>query len=181
MIQGKSVDLKIIEKADIELIRKWRNSPEVYNYMLTRDSISKLQQESWFQQVTKSRNAYYMMIYTKQNDKIGLVYFSKIDYRNKNAEPGLYIGSIEHRNSLYGLEAYYLLLDYGFSVLNLHKVYGRILSENELAIKMNKAFGFRTEGVLREEVFYNNSFHNIYRVSVLKDEFYDSRMAKFFK
>ena len=121
-----------------------------------------------------------MMIYTKQDEKIGLVQLSKIDYRNKNAEPGLYIGSIEHRNSLYGLEAYYLLLDYGFSVLNLHKVYGRILSENELAIKMNAAFGFRTEGVLREEVFFNNSFHNIYRVSVLKNEFYDSKMAKFF-
>ena len=41
MIHGKSVDLKIIEKADIELIRKWRNSPEITTGIMVSTSNKK--------------------------------------------------------------------------------------------------------------------------------------------
>ena len=43
-IKGKKVSLKLIQQEDIELIRNWRNSKDVNQFLIFRGHISKEQQ-----------------------------------------------------------------------------------------------------------------------------------------
>jgi UDP-4-amino-4,6-dideoxy-N-acetyl-beta-L-altrosamine N-acetyltransferase len=180
VIEGKSIDLKIIDKTDIEQLREWRNSKEVADYMISRPVISKEQQEKWYDAIKNDPSGMYWVILSKEKKKLGLVSLTKIDRTDKSAEPGLYIGTKQDRNSFSGMEAYYYVLDYAFTTLGLEKIYGTTLSMNKVAQKMNISFGFITEGIVKDGITLDGVNHDLYKVVLYPTGFYASSMAKFF-
>ena len=180
IIQGKTVDLKIIDESDIEQLREWRNSNYVSDFMISRTFISKDQQEQWYNTIKNDPSGIYWVIFSKEGVKLGLASLTKIDRINNEAEPGLYIGTKTHRNSFYGMEAYYYILDYGFQQIGLEKIFGTVISSNKTAIKMNSSFGFVTNTVLKAEIVVNGIPQDIYKVVLSKKAFYESKMVKFF-
>lgn len=181
MIIGVSVDLKKMDESDIEQVRQWRNSKEVSVHMLSQHIISEEQQIKWFEAVKKNTTQLYFVIQAKNGNKLGVVNFSSIDSETGTAEPGLYIGETRERNSLYGMEAYYLLLKYGFEELKLDKVYGTALSSNPTAMKMNKSFGYTIDGIIKDGISVDGVYGDLVRLFLLKKDFYASPMAHFFQ
>ena len=181
IIKGKSIDLKVIDESDIELLRAWRNSKDVSDYMLSRTIILKDQQEEWYKNIKDDPSVIYWIILSKEETKLGLVNLTKINRTNLSAEPGLYIGEKKYRNSFFGMEAYYHLLDYGFNRLGLEKIYGTVLSTNVVAIKMNVSFGFITEALLKEDIIIDGICSDVFKIVLNKKAFYESKTAKFFK
>ena len=141
---GKSVDLKLIDESDIELLREWRNSKEVSNYMLSRTIISKEQQREWYNKIKEDSSCIHWVILSKEGRKLGMASLTKIDRVNNSAEPGLYIGVKKFRNSFFGIEANYIVLNYAFKELGLEKISGTVLFSNSAALKMNLSFGYQT-------------------------------------
>lgn len=180
-ISGKAVDIKIMEESDIEQVREWRNSDQVAEFMLSKTIISKEQQLKWFQSIQNNPEYVYWIILSKKGESLGVVSLNKIDNLEKTAEPGLYIGSIKDRNSFFGMEAYFHLLNFAFEKLNLEKVYGTVLSSNNVAMKMNSSFGFEIENALKNNTVVNNVAQDVYKLILFKKSFYESPMAKFFK
>jgi UDP-4-amino-4,6-dideoxy-N-acetyl-beta-L-altrosamine N-acetyltransferase len=178
-IDGRMVYLRPVERTDIERLRAWRNSKEVSTFMLTRDLITEEQQEAWFEKIKDDPSGMFWMIISKQDEKLGMASLVKIDHAAHTAEPGLYIGQTKHRNSFFGMEAYYWLLRFGFEVLGLEKVYGTILSVNKVAIKMNRAFGFVTIDTSKQEI--EGQIEDVFRVQLDRQAFYTSRMTHFFE
>jgi len=66
------ITLSRIKEEDIELVRYWRNKPDIKNTMIYRKYISKQQQKKWFASINNNNNYYYLIIYN--NEKIGLIY-----------------------------------------------------------------------------------------------------------
>ena len=180
IILGKSIDLRIMNEYDIEEVRMWRNSKDVSNFMLSKTLILKENQQKWYESIKNNSESIYFIIVSKEGEKLGVVNFSKIDDKKKTAEPGLYIGSIKHRNSLYGIEAYFHLLNFGFNSLKLKKIYGTVLSSNKVAVKMNASFGFSHKMNLTEEIVIDEVQQTAYKIWLFKKNFYASPMAKFF-
>ena len=187
MIKGKSVYLRIIEKSDIEKVRQWRNSPEVSAYHANRDQISESQQENWFAKVSQSQSTQIFIICRLNGDELGVCQYKNLDPRNRTVEVGIYLAhpdappsKSEEWRGVAGLEAFYLLCDYAFGYLNAHKIYGFVLAENTRAVQMNELFGLNIEGRMKQEVFYNNAYHDYLRVGALSEEFYASAGAKMF-
>lgn len=180
MISGVSVDLKKMDENDIELVRQWRNSRDVSVHMISQSIISKEQQIRWFESVNYSDSQIYFVIQSKIGDKLGVVNFSKIDPVNGTAEPGLYIGVTSERNSFYGMEAYYLLLKYGFEELKFQKLYGTTLASNLTALKMNRSFGYKIEEIIKGGQIVDREAIDLVKSFLLKEKFYASPMVKFF-
>lgn len=181
MIEGVTVDLRKMDESDIEQVRIWRNSKEVSEHMLSRNSISQEQQVKWFQSVKENDSQIYFIIQSKSGSKLGVVNFNSIDKKNRTAEPGLYIGDLKERNSLFGMEAYFLLLKYGFEQLDIEKVYGTALASNPTALKMNKSFGYTIEEVVKKGIFIDGVSCEVVKLYLLKKDFYLSPMALFFQ
>ena len=169
-----SIDLIKIKKEDIETLRIWRNSKTVSDNMLNQNFISKDQQIKWFNKINTDENGSYWLIKLKNGTKIGFASLSNIKYSEYIAEPALYIGNPKFINSLYGIEAYFFLLNYGFSKLNLLIIDGVVLSHNIAALKMNKLFGFNVYNLDT-----NESISKL-KIKLIKKDFYNSKMSIFF-
>lgn len=70
-------------------------------------------------------------------------------------------------------EAVKSVLDYGFHVLNLHRIQATVLPDNKSSIHLLTKQGFMKEGLLRQYDF-GNTFQDTFLFSILKDEYKSS-------
>lgn len=169
-----------IEESDLEMVRGWRNSPEVSRWHITRDIITPAMQEAWFQSICDRPDRHMVwIIETLEARPLGVIQLKDIQKQHRNGELGLYIAELADRGNIYATEAFYLVLNYAFGTLKLHKVTGYYLVENHVARRLNAHFGYSEEGRLREHVHYDGAFHDYIPIGVLEPEFRASPGARF--
>jgi len=176
VLTGKAIKLDTIDPDDIEWMRQRRNDPELRQYFREWKDVSKDKQERWY----KSRgnnsdpsHVYFKIlgITDKEENLIGCCGLHYIDWRLRNAEFGIYV-SQEYRGQGRGAEAIFMLFDYGFREMNLHKIWCEVYDNNK-AINVYKKIGFKEEGVLRDSYFCNGKYGNSTVMSILEDEWFE--------
>jgi UDP-4-amino-4,6-dideoxy-N-acetyl-beta-L-altrosamine N-acetyltransferase len=151
ILKGKKVSLKLIQKEDIELIRKWRNSKDVSKYFIFRGYISKEQQKKWFEMVSTSGRDFFFLIIV-DGEPIGLTEIKNIDWDRREGETGIFIAKDEYKNALVSFEASYLIGRHFFETLNLQKAKIEIVESNKRALRYNKGLGFKEFGQREETI-----------------------------
>ena len=63
IIQKGDIRFIRLKEEDIELVREWRNSPEITQYMEFRDFISEDMQQDWFESIDTIYNLYFIIEY----------------------------------------------------------------------------------------------------------------------
>ncbi|WP_088006442.1 GNAT family N-acetyltransferase [Indiicoccus explosivorum] len=71
----------------------------------------------------------------------------------------------------YGSEAAELMLEYGFGILNLHRIELDVYSVNERAAHVYEKLGFKKEGVKRENWYYDHQYYDSVMMSILEHEY----------
>jgi hypothetical protein len=73
-------DCKLIRLTEdkIELVRQWRNSPLVSNFMEYRELITPEMQLNWFNKINTNKNYYFIAEYN--NVEVGLINLKDIDF-----------------------------------------------------------------------------------------------------
>jgi RimJ/RimL family protein N-acetyltransferase len=97
---------------------------------------------------------------------IGAVAFLDVDHLQRRAELRKLIGDNSERGKGYAEEATALWVTYGRKRLGLEKVYLSSLQTHLRNIKLNESIGFRTEGVLRNEILLGNKRHDVLRMGL---------------
>lgn len=165
----KDIELVPLTEKDLELVREWRNSPEVCQYMYTENIITKDQQEKWFKKINQEETSKYWII-KYDNNKIGVANLSDIDKKNSKCFWGFYLGNSNIRGQGIGAKIEYNVLKYVFEEINLNKLCGEVLSFNEKVVKMHEKFGFRREGFLRNHIQKSDKFHDVVVIGLLSSE-----------
>lgn len=143
-MKGQTVDSHVISlhrlgSADLELVRTWRNSPEVSQYMEFRDPISPQMQRAWFDRINNDRNYYFII--GVEDRKIGLANLKDVDLAMESGEAGIFIVDDPLR-TMVAYPSAFALLDFAFRTLHLRVVRAHILRENLRAIRFNVALGY---------------------------------------
>lgn len=150
IIKSKNILLEKVKKEHIEMIRIWRNSYLVKQWMEYQDEITIDQQEKWFSKLDSNQHFYVIKF---NNELIGLVNIKNVN--NHTGEGGIFIGSEKHLNGMQGIEALIAMYDFGFNELKLKKITARILFNNKRAIRLNSSLGFikknNQEGIINQE------------------------------
>src|SRR6266705_2652332 len=94
------------------------------------------------------------------------------------ADIGLAIGEKDRWRKGYGTEVVSLLLKAAFEQLNLHRAGWWTYAENKASIALAEKMGFKEEGRLRENVFFDNSFHDTVVLGLLKNEYDRSQKGR---
>ena len=94
-LQKYGITLERLTESDIELVRKYRNSAEIKNFMQFRKRITRSMQKKWFESIDNYLNYYFIIIY--DGKKIGLINIKNIDWvKNTDvSESGLFLWDLE--------------------------------------------------------------------------------------
>lgn len=181
LFESDRIILRKMTLEDTELYHQWRNDIEVmqstaplldvYNIKETEEFVTHVILGSHF---SKS----YIIVEKKSKKPIGVTSLINIDYKNRNAECIIDIGDKEAWGKGYGAEAMKLLLDFGFLEMNLHRIFLRVFSFNDRAIKLYEKLGFQQEGKLRESIFRGGQWHDIIHMSILENEYAEKRKSQ---
>ena len=153
-ILGYGIELKRLTLEDIELVRQYRNSEKIKQYMEYRDHISKEQQLNWFNSVNNINNNYFVIISDKK--KVGLIYGANIDWNKKETgNGGIFIWDMNYWNSNTPGTSSFLLTDTSI-LLGLKRTYIKVLKTNTRAISFNKSLGY--ELLPGQENIYNQKY-----------------------
>ena len=163
ILENYGVRLKRLTHDKIELLRQWRNDPKIQQYMFYREYITPEMQESWFANLDKKCNFYFIIEY--EDKEIGCVNIKDIDWEKKTGEPGIFIYDEDYLNSDLSFRASLALSDFGFYTLGLDIFIGHVLIDNKRAVRFNKALGYKKQSV-DERVW--SLFKEDYEINVAK-------------
>ena len=182
MLTGKHILLRAPEREDLKSLHKWQNDEEVM--MLARSQPDHVKSmvalEAEMEKGLKGEDSEVCryMIEEKSSGKPvgwGSIRFHTWAGKYHNADLGLCIGEKDKWGKGYGTEVTHLLLRESFEQLNLHKAGWWTFAENKASLALAKKFGFKEEGRLRDQNFFNNQFHDSIILGLLKSE-YDKRL-----
>lgn len=140
--------------------------------MYTTHEITLTEHLSWWDSIQDLVSQQYFM-YEFNGEALGVVAFTGIDHRNQNSSWAFYASPRAPKGTGSRMEV--LALDHAFNVLNLHKLCCEVLSFNYSVIKLHEKFGFKVEGILREQYKREGTFIDIFRLGLLSVEWAESR------
>lgn len=100
---------------------------------------------------------------------IGHVGLYKIDQVAKKTEYGILLADDNSRGKGYGTKSTALMVEYAFQELGMHKVTAEVLSENDASVAMFKKCGFSIDGCLRDDVYKNGRYYDVFCMSIIND------------
>ena len=173
------VGFRQLEESDLEQLRDWRNLPEIRSRTREYAPLNLLDQEKWWESLLDRRTIMFG-ICNEHNNLIGVCGLVHIDWKNRNAEFSYYLGDAESRGKGYGRKAAYLLFEYGFNELGLHRIWAEVYANATEILIIDEKLGFKTEGIMREAYWNEGRWWDSHIVSVLSSEWDDMR-GNYFK
>ena len=166
--------LRPITENDAAHIVKWRNSEKVLKHCMTKTPITLESHMQYYRdRVLTGKNIQFIV--ERVEEELGLaaypiatIYLKDVDRENHRCELCVFTSSDIEWEMEGQVMATKMLLEKAFNEYGMHKVYSRVFY-NE-GIEMLKAAGFSLESVLKEEVFMDGKYQDIYRLSIFNPE-----------
>lgn len=164
-----SVRLRPLEREDLPFVHKMDNNASVMRYWFeepfeTFAELAALYEEHIHDQGERR------FVVEHQGQKAGLVELVEIDHVHRRAEFQIIIAPDFQGKGL-ATHATRLAMDYGFSVLNLYKLYLIVDQDNKKAFHVYSKLGFKIEGELIHEFFINGEYRNVTRMYIFQHEY----------
>ena len=139
-LNNYGITLKPLHENDIEMVRLWRNSSHVRQYMQYKNHISIEMQKRWFKSLDNKKDFFFIIYHN--NYPIGLTEIKHIDKYN-NGNLGIFIADSESlKIPMISYRAIFAIIDFAFYELELNEIIASILPDNNRAIRFNESFGF---------------------------------------
>ncbi len=149
IIEYENIKLRLLQEADLELVRNWRNQDHVSQFMEYRESIGSNDQKSWFEQLDKTRNLYFIIEVSEL--PIGVVNLKDIHWEQGAAEAGVFVGQVDFMGGISPIFSVLVLMQFAFRCLSLQVLSAKISNKNTNAIQFNHQLGYRLTTTLNNE------------------------------
>lgn len=174
MITGEKIGLRAISRDDLPSLMEWRNRPHFRRFFREHRELALEDQQRWFEEVVRKDASVRMfaIVELSSGDLIGACGLCYIDARNQNADFSIYIGKDDlYIDDILAPDAGATLLNFGFSELNLHRVWAEIYSTDEAKQRLFKQLGLTLEGRHRETRWVNSRWVDSLFYGILREEF----------
>jgi len=171
VLEGKNVNLRVVEKEDLPLVAEWFNNPEFggrYDPLNAQES--KVEIEKKYEKLGPEEK--WFLIEKKDGAKVG---FIGTFTEGGSLEVGYALVSSE-RGRRYGTEALMIMVDYLFLSKELVRIQAGTNVENKASQKVLERTGFQKEGTMRKAIFVRGKWTDFYRYSVLREEWKEPRI-----
>lgn len=173
MIRGRSVGLRPIEPADLELLKDLANDPDIVARVVGWDfPVSAHGQAKWLDASSQSQVTVRLMVQDLESgEPIGMTGLWDIDWHNRSALSALKL-RMDRTGRGQGTDAVLTLMAWTFYVVGLRRLHSSILDFNEPSMRTYVGrCGWKVEGREREAVFRKGEWRDLFRVAALRADF----------
>ncbi|EFH7128823.1 spermidine N1-acetyltransferase [Escherichia coli] len=164
MPSAHSVKLRPLEREDLRYVHQLDNNASVMRYWFEEPYEAFVELSDLYDKHERR------FVVECDGEKAGLVELVEINHVHRRAEFQIII-SPEYQGKGLATRAAKLAMDYGFTVLNLYKLYLIVDKENEKAIHIYRKLGFTVEGELMHEFFINGQYRNAIRMCIFQHQY----------
>jgi len=168
--------LRELRVEDQEMIRGWRNNPDIRKYMYTDHEISAEEHRAWFSLAMGDPTRKYWIIVCDGED-VGLVNLYNIDPKNRRCYWAFYVVSPNVRGKGVGSFAEFSALRFVFEDMRFKKLCCEVLAFNQGVVRMHTSFGFTQEGLFRQHILKEDVFIDVVCLAMLREE-WEARKAE---
>jgi len=171
LLEGKNVNLRIVEREDLPLAQEWMNNPEFMGEFIA--PIQRTREE--FEKTGSSLFAPKLFfIEKKDGSKIGLInYFNSYLGMGELLEIGYFLAPNE-RGKGYCSEAAQLMVDYLFLSMDVSRIQATISTGNKASERVLEKAGFTREGTIRKTA--RGERRDSYLYSILREEWKEPKI-----
>lgn len=182
MICGEKTRLRRIERDDLPRFAAWLDDPEVRRHLALVYPMGQAGEEQWFESQLKLEPALQPFAIDARGvpgrpapgpsewTHVGALGLHAVDWRNRTGEVGIVIGRKDAWGLGYGGDALRALVIWAFDVLNLNRVFLRVYQDNARGIRSYEKVGFKHEGRLRQDRFFEGRYWDTLVMGLLRDE-----------
>ena len=152
---------------DLDLVRSWRNHPDIRKFMYTQHEFNADEHRAWFSRASADERRH-LFIYERDAVPSGFVGFTRLVPGSSVADWGFYVAPGAPSGT--GRDLGGAALEYAFHELLLQKVNGQALAYNDPSIHFHERLGFKREGCLRQQHFDGNRYHDVVLFGLLSSE-----------
>jgi RimJ/RimL family protein N-acetyltransferase len=174
LLEGKNVNLRVMEKEGLPLYAEWISKPEFlgeYNSLL---QMSKSEAEKILENPYEMK---YFVIEKKDGSKIGLIFHFCVlhPFCGKQLEIGYSLVPSE-RGKGYCTEATKIMVDYLFLSRDTMRVQASTDARNLASQKVLEKAGFKKDGTMRKYFFLRGELRDVYVYSILREEWKEPKI-----
>jgi RimJ/RimL family protein N-acetyltransferase len=163
LLEGKNVNLRVVEKEDLPLLKEWRNNLEFIGHyqLISQETVKDLEK-----QYDEHVDERWFFIEKKDGTKIGTISHRPVF---KTQEIGSALLPSE-RGKGYCCEAVKIMVDYLFLSKDIPRIQAHTDARNATAQKVLEKAGFKKEGTFRKEYFVGGEWRDSCIFAVLREE-----------
>jgi RimJ/RimL family protein N-acetyltransferase len=170
LLEGKTVNLKVVEKEDLALGAEWINDPEYFGEYQPLSQQSKYELERQYDGLTSEEKWFF--IEKKDGTRIGSISYGPV---GRAIDIGYNIIPTERRKG-YGSEAVGIIVDFLFLSKEIVRVQAQIDPRNISSQRALESNGFKKEGIVRKSMFIRGEWRNLIPYSILREEWKEPKI-----
>ena len=169
LLEGKNVNLKIMEKEDLPVLQEWNNNPEFMGEYEPLRQETRTELEKTYDNL---KDAQWFFVQKKDGTKIGYIaHFLAAG----EIELGYFVVPNE-RSKGYVNEAIKIIVDYLFLSEDAVRIQAKADPENVASWKALEKAGFKKEGVLRKTFYCKGKWRDDNMYSILREEWKEPKI-----
>lgn len=174
-LEGKNIYFKSLSLSEAEQVHSYASDEDVSRFigwplMKTLDETSKYI-ETMLNRESAGTHLYASIVLKSTEENIGTAMIFNFDKEANKAEVG-YVFHKNHWGKGYGTECVTLLSNFGFEVLNLHKLHGTVVDANIGSARILERNGFKLEGRLRDHFFIEDKYYDALLFGKIKNSIF---------
>jgi ribosomal-protein-alanine N-acetyltransferase len=176
LLEGKNVNLRVMEKEDVPLLVDWWSNPEFWGEYFSPTQRTRTGMEKFFE---SNPFEYGQFIIEKKNrTKIGgIQHFNVLAPYGKTVEMGYALLPSE-RGKGYCTEAAQIMVDYLFLSKDIACIQATTDVGNAASQKVLEKAGFQKEGTMRKRFFSNGEWKDTVMFSILREEWKEPKIRQ---
>lgn len=140
-LKGERIIIRPLRRDDIDKRLKWKPYPDPLYAHYNLGEMTEAPKKAWYLKRKKDPLMLYLSIESLKGELLGFLNIYDLDWDNKKAKLGIYLG-YESTDKGYGTEAIRTLLPYFFEKMRFKKLYLDVAALNQRAIKCYLNCGF---------------------------------------
>jgi RimJ/RimL family protein N-acetyltransferase len=169
LLQGKNVNLDIVEKADLSILRSWFNDLDSMGEFepISQETLGDLEK-----QYDNLVGGQWFFVEKKDGTKIGYI----AHFKSKGCVGIWYMLIPKERRKGYGSEAVRIMVDYLFLSREIVRIQAETHPDNIASQKVLEKSGFTMEGLIRKSFFSRGRYRDTAMWSILREEWKEPKI-----